>query len=228
MQTTALVLAATMASASAFVAPSAFSGKALSAAKTSSAMQMSFENELGAQAPLGFWDPLNLSSDGDAEKFARYRYCEIKHGRAAMLAVLGYIVQSQTRLPGGLDISGLGDESANQILNFSEIPNGLAALSSIPASGVAQIIAFIALLDLFVMKDVEGTGNEFPGDFRNGFIDFGWDSFDEETKLRKRGIELNNGRAAMMGIFGIWSHELINGRPFVINDLLGIDYNLNP
>jgi len=29
------------------------------------------------------------------------------------------------------------------------------------------------------------TGVEFVGDFRNDFIDFGWDSIDEETKLQK-------------------------------------------
>ena len=56
------------------------------------------------------------------------------------------------------------------------------------------------------MRDVPGTGNEFPGDFRNGYIDFGWDTFDEETKLQKRAIELNNGRAAMMGKYAVLSH----------------------
>jgi hypothetical protein len=60
-----------------------------------------FEKELGAQPPLGFFDPLGLVADGDADKFDRYRYCEIKHGRIAMLAILGYIVQETgTRLPG--------------------------------------------------------------------------------------------------------------------------------
>ena len=49
--------------------------------------------------------------------------------------------------------------------------------------------------ELFVMKDV--VGGEFPGDFRNDFIDFGWDEFDDETKFVKRSIELNQGRAAM-------------------------------
>ena len=39
------------------------------------------------------------------------------------------------------------------------------------------------------------------------FIDFGWDSFDESTKLEKRAIELNNGRAAMMGLLALWVHE---------------------
>ena len=51
---------------------------------------------------------------------------------------------------------------------------------------------------------------EFPGDFRNGFIDFGWDIFDDRVKGVKRGIELNNGRAAMMGILGLMVHEKIN------------------
>ena len=61
------------------------------------------------------------------------------------------------------------------------------------------------------MKDIEGTGNEFVGDFRNGFIDFGWDSFDEETKLSKRAIELNNGRAAQFGLLGLMMHEQLGG-----------------
>ena len=48
------------------------------------------------------------------------------------------------------------------------------------------------------MRDI--VGGEFPGDFRNNFIDFGWGTFDEDTKFVKRSIELNQGRAAMMGM----------------------------
>jgi Chlorophyll A-B binding protein len=33
------------------------------------------------------------------------------------------------------------------------------------------------------------------------------DSFDEETKLSKRAIELNQGRAAQMGILALMVHE---------------------
>ena len=61
------------------------------------------------------------------------------------------------------------------------------------------------------MRDVEGTDNESVGNFRNGYIDFCWDDFDEETKLSKRAIELNNGRAAQMGILGLMMHEVVNG-----------------
>ena len=56
---------------------------------------------------------------------------------------------------------------------------------------------------------VEGVKAEFPGDYRNGALDFGWDKFDDATKFKKRTIELNNGRAAMMGIWGLVTHELI-------------------
>merc|ERR1711966_437074 len=52
-----------------------------------------------------------------------------------------------------------------------------------------------------------GIEAEFPGDHRNGALDYGWDNFDEATKLKKRTIELNNGRAAMMGILGLMVHE---------------------
>ena len=48
-----------------------------------------FENELGVQAPLGFWDPAGLSSDGDAKEFYRRRVVETKHGRVSMLACTG-------------------------------------------------------------------------------------------------------------------------------------------
>ena len=48
-----------------------------------------FENELGAQAPLGFWDPLGFTSDGDLYSFKRRRSVELKHGRICMLATMG-------------------------------------------------------------------------------------------------------------------------------------------
>lgn len=161
-------------------------------------MSKPFENEIGATAPLGFFDPLGLVSDGNQDKFNRLRYVELKHGRISMLAVVGYLVQeSGTRLPGTIDYSGL---------EFANVPNGFAALTTIQGVGIAQIIAFIGVLELGVMKDITG-GGEFVGDFRNNFIDFGWDVFTPEEQERKRTIELNQGRAAMMGILALMVHE---------------------
>ena len=65
------------------------------------------------------------------------------------------------------------------------------------------------------------------GDFRNGFIDFGWDTLMPEEQERKRAIELNQGRAAMMGILALMVHEMLGNDPYIINTLLGspIDFN---
>mgnify|MGYP005843454441 CR=1 FL=1 len=38
---------------------------------------------------------------------------------------------------------------------------------------------------------------------------------------RKIAIELNNGRAAQMGILALMVHEKLDGDPYVINTLLG-------
>ena len=89
--------------------------------------------------------------------------------------------------------------------NILCFPNGYAGLEMVPYFGKIQLLAFIGALEVFVMRDF--VGGEFPGDLRNNFIDFGWDSFDDETKLRKRAIELNQGRAAQMGILALMVHE---------------------
>jgi hypothetical protein len=73
-----IIAASLIASATAF-APSSI--------KQSSSAFQAFENELGAQAPLGYWDPLGLSADGDQAKFDQYRAAELKHGRVAQLAL---------------------------------------------------------------------------------------------------------------------------------------------
>jgi hypothetical protein len=166
----------------------------------SSTTLAAFESELGAQAPLGCFDPLGMLDGADQEKFDRLRYVELKHGRICQLAFLGQIVtRNGIHLPGDIDYSGHA---------FESYPNGIAALfgpDAISSAGTLQMVAFVGFLELAVMKDI--TGGEFVGDFRNESLDFGWDTFDEETKLSKRAIELNNGRAAQLGILGLMVHE---------------------
>ena len=164
---------------------------------TTSTSLNAFENELGAQAPLGFFDPLGLVADGDQEKFERLRYVEIKHGRICMLGVVGYLVNAAgIYLPGNIAMDGT---------KFSDLGYGWDASFAVPVAGALQVLLFVGFLELAVMKDI--TGGEFVGDFRNGAFDLGWDSFDEETKLSKRAIELNQGRAAQMGMLALMVHD---------------------
>lgn len=177
----AAVFATLLASAAAF-AP------ANQKAATSVAVN-AFADELGAQAPLGYFDPLGICKDGNKANFDRLRYVELKHGRVAMLAVVGYLVtKAGIRFPGAEDI-----------------PAGFAALPALPVGVWVQMVFTWGVMEA-INRDAFGKA-EFVGDFRNGALDFGWDKFDDATKMRKRAIELNNGRAAQMGILSLMVHD---------------------
>merc|ERR1712050_28437 len=157
-----------------------------------------FENELGVQAPVGFWDPLGLSSDGNAADFTRRRATEIKHGRISMLATMGYITPEITgKFPGYL--------SPSNELAFSDIPNGLAAVSKVPGAGWLQIIAYMGFCEFSGGFDDYKSGT--PGDY-------GWTvltSSDPEAKTKKLSAEIANGRLAMAAIMGMLFQDGLTG-----------------
>ncbi|KAL3935002.1 MAG: hypothetical protein SGBAC_009397 [Bacillariaceae sp.] len=183
------IIAATLIASAAAFAP--VSGPAA----TQTSLEASpFANEIGAQIPLGYWDPLGICADGDKENFDRLRYVELKHGRVAMLAVVGYLTTyAGVRFPGAEDI-----------------PAGWAALSAVPAAVWVQMVFTWGVMEAFNRdaSDVHDVPeSEFVGDFRNEFLDFGWDKQSDAWKDRKRAIELNQGRAAQMGIFALMVHD---------------------
>ena len=145
---------------------------------------------------LGFFDPLGLLADASTERYERLRAVELKHGRISMLAVVGYLTTAAgIRFPGA-----------------ENIPDGLLSFPALHLSQegytvLMQMLAFFAVAEM-VNRDALGKA-EFVGDFRNGVLDFGWDKLDEETKLEKRNIEINQGRAAMIGITALVTHEVI-------------------
>lgn len=148
------------------------------------------------------WDPLGLAKT--PAKFERLRYVEVKHGRIAMLAVLGHLTAgSGARFPG---------ELANSVKFTSIEGTGFAALSKLSPADIGWIVFAVGFLELRVMK--ETVKGEFPGDLRNGLFKEGWDAYSEMDKDRKINIELNNGRAAMMGITGMMMHEMLGVSPY--------------
>ena len=147
---------------------------------------------------MGLFDPLGLLKGSTTmDSFNDLREKELKHGRISMLAVVGYLTTAAgIRFPGAEDIPA-GMASFGALL---ESKDGLNVLYQMGMFFVAAEIA---------NREAPWTGvkAEFPGDYRNGALDWGWDKLSEETKLKKRNIELNNGRAAMMGIWGLVIHE---------------------
>merc|ERR1712183_965597 len=145
----------------------------------------------GVQAPLGLWDPLGCLNGIDQDTFDRYRYAEIKHGRVAQLAFIGHLITALgIRFPGYL--------SVGENIKFEDVPAGLGALAAVPALGLLQIFLFCGVL--------EGP--------------VGWiREFTDEEKYDLRAKELNQGRAAMMGILGLMVHEYHFGNAYIFFDL---------
>eukprot|EP00445_Apocalathium_hangoei_P035413 CAMPEP_0203957476 /NCGR_PEP_ID=MMETSP0359-20131031/89322_1 /ASSEMBLY_ACC=CAM_ASM_000338 /TAXON_ID=268821 /ORGANISM="Scrippsiella Hangoei, Strain SHTV-5" /LENGTH=586 /DNA_ID=CAMNT_0050891329 /DNA_START=51 /DNA_END=1808 /DNA_ORIENTATION=- len=157
-----------------------------------------FENELGVQDPVGFWDPAGFTADGNQENFARRRQTEIKHGRIAQLAAMGYITPEVTgKLPGYL--------SPSAGLKFADVPNGLAAISKVPAVGWGQILAYMAFCE--VSQDQSPGTAASKGDFGFKVLT----SSDPAAKQKKLAAELANGRLAMMAIIGMFFQDGLTG-----------------
>jgi len=203
----AILVLCLAAGASAFMAPfKATSATVVAAAKV--VAKPDFSGEIGAQAPLGLWDPLGLLTDADDAKFARLREVETKHGRIAQLAILGHLVTTA-----GYRL----DASLTPGYDLSKTPTGLAALTALPAEAVFGTLLTVAL--------IEGGFAARKSDIEAAQIKAsGWD---EETLNKKLAIELNQGRAAQMGILALMVHEKLNNNPYIINDLLGYPVPFN-
>lgn len=85
------------------------------------------------------WDPLGLAELGGDETTAWFRHAEVKHGRIAMAAFVGWCaVGAGLRLPGELT-HGLG---------FDAIPSaGQEAWDFVPGWGKAQMLIFAGLIE---------------------------------------------------------------------------------
>merc|ERR1719198_1924827 len=156
------------------------------------------------------WDPLDIAGSVSDEALMWFRHAELKHGRVAMLATVGY-------LTGAAGITFPGD-IANGVSFASCNANGVFnAWSLVPEAGKLQILFLILLLETaqeskkphYMRGGVPGKLDQLPYEGISGLwapkIKF-WDplgfmgALTEEQKARKRKAELKNGRLAMIGI----------------------------
>ncbi|GKY93002.1 hypothetical protein MPSEU_000268700 [Mayamaea pseudoterrestris] len=189
---------------------SAFVSQATS--KASSLAAVAPEKEIGVQAPIGFFDPLGFLNNGPygdrVENFRHYRSVEVKHGRIAMAATLGMLVQENYRFA--------GDLSPSEGLKFEDVPNGLAALDVVPLAGWVQMAVVIGLHEVFIKE----RPNKAPGNFGTGYFGVALD--DQSAKqLRALNVEVANGRLAMLGILGMFASESIHGEALWETQILG-------
>merc|ERR1712060_424346 len=150
-------------------------------------------------------DPLGLSSSGLVSEFKRRREVELKHGRLSMAATIGYIVPEYYKFPGFL--------APSMGMKFSDVPNGLQALSTMSPLGIFQIVIFAGLIELNVYNE---NVNGEPGNYGAGFlgarsVGFMANIQDPEIRRKKLNAELANCRLAMMAIIGMFFQDGLTG-----------------
>jgi len=157
-----------------------------------------FQDKIGAVAPLGYFDPLGYITDEKA--FTRYRAVERKHGRIAMVAMAGIFVHGN-----GIVFDGYISPSAG--LKFSDVESGIGGLFQLPTAGLLQILLVCGLVELawWPASDLSGDYGIRLGDLND------WEN-QPAKYYRQKNAELNNGRAAMMGVIATIVHEAITGQ----------------
>lgn len=160
----------------------------------------------GATAPLGKFDPLGFMELGSDSSNAWMRHAEVKHGRVAMAATVGWMVNEQGfHFPGNLATD----------LPFEKLAamKPLDAWDAVPFLGKVQILFFLGSFEIIS----ETTKPHYMKGGKPGVIPYIWDPIgfvkgaDESAKSTLRVKELNNGRAAMIAIMSFFAAGQIPG-----------------
>jgi len=179
---------------------------------------------------VGYWDPLDIGST-TPETIAWFRQAEIKHGRVAMFAFVGYCVQSNgIYWPWNLQQPFPFNPSMETISHAQISAAGTPSdqWDALPTAAKLQIFFVIALLEFWQESTIAlasvgekhyvrgGRPGVFPSFKESNLIphpvplDF-FNPIGTVKKMtpeqRERGLiaELNNGRLAMIGIIGLIS-----------------------
>lgn len=169
--------------------------------KTKKKQRFDPANEIGVCAPLGFFDPLGFAPKNKRNNFKNLRAMEIKHGRIAMLATVGSVVQHFIHRP------DLPEPWQTYVGPVNPVGIGALAIFYGPV-GFIQLLGglfgiFIFEFFLWLERD-----DRDPGDYGNP-LSIPLDT--PEMRLK----ELNNGRMAMISIAGIWAAELVTKKDAV-------------
>jgi hypothetical protein len=179
------------------------------------------------------FDPLDLATQASPwgkgeEAYYNYREAEVKHGRLAMLATVGWL--SSEELQGALARQlGLPDDLANGELAPSFVNGGLGNLPSLFLPAVFLVSAWIELVpqrqgnrsDVLKYKPQKGR---VPGDL--GFDPLAFRGTLEATGFsiaRLHNAEVKHGRAAMIAIAAFVLQEFITKVDVLTEDEISAD-----
>lgn len=222
---TATILATLLGSAAAFAPTS--TGRASTKISESQADLQALGKQLNPI--VGYFDPLDLTNAafwGQSSEFTIgwLRQAEVKHGRVAMAAFVGYCVQSNFHFPWAMTMNGAPFPATD--LSPPE------QWDALPFGAKLQIILFVGFLE-FYSELTPGEGAESGQvHYTNGGQPGKYPTFDaiphsvpfnlydpfnfhknmsDEAKEKRLRAEINNGRLAQLGIFGFLCAQTIPG-----------------
>merc|ERR1719313_1136399 len=178
---------------------------------------------------VGYWDPLNIG-ETSPETIGWFRQAEIKHGRVAMAAFVGFCLQSNgVCFPWNLQAPFLGVNSGIDTISFADISAAGgpgAQWDALPSAAKLQIIGAVGFLEMWgessVALEMDGQVHYVRGGKPGYYPSLKgrmphpvplnlWDPFGFTSKMtpeqKEKSLlaEVNNGRLAMLGIMGMIS-----------------------
>lgn len=141
---------------------------------------------------MGFFDPLGLSKGKSDEIMAAYRESELKHGRIAMAACLGWYITS----------SGV-----HPAFDSSLSSNPLEAAVQLPLVGWLQFFLGCGAVE-WLHEKIKSRPGYVPGDVLGASY---WVDNSDEGWVDYQNKELNNGRLAMLAAIGIYTQATLYG-----------------
>lgn len=145
---------------------------------------------------MGFFDPLGFSNGKSDEIMMAYRESELKHGRVAMAACLGWYITA----------SGV-----HPAFNSELSSDPLEASQQLPFVGWLQFIFGCGAVEWIAEKIKERPGY-VPGDILGASY---WVDNSDEGWVDYQNKEINNGRLAMVAIAGIFTQDYLYGGKLV-------------
>ena len=165
--------------------------------------------------PFGLFDPWGLTPETN-EDLQLYREAELAHGRVAMVAALGFLVQESFH-PIFADVGGPAIRQLDAILQTdSGLQAGALMLSAIFTSEIGRAKKGWMEPDYSSPTSSAPTIRTLRPDYSPG--DLGFDPLGLKPKdaaglKTMQTKEINNGRLAMIACAGIVGQELVTGQP---------------
>ena len=150
------------------------------------------ETVVGITAPVGFFDPLGFSVGKSDETMLYYREAELKNGRVAMAACLGWFITSA---------------GVHPAFDSSLSSDPLEAARQLPFVAWLQFILGCGAVE-WLTEQIKKRPGYVAGDVLGAAY---WVDNSDEGWVEYQNKELNNGRLAMLAFAGIYTQDVLYG-----------------